>query len=337
MNPSKKNPSLGLLNLRLLFARESGYNGDMTSSFFQAMQDAVDIVGESLHPVNKVAASVMDESGHVTSSTNMWPEVILKTLGQDQRIGDDSGTVHAETACLLKTPCTHGGRIFVTDPPCPNCMKNIAEAGIREVYIDHKGFEKDFMRRRGSDFVTMTLRIAAEAGLSVYALNREEQKIAPILEIPSELKRAPIEPKVFMPAAKNIMLDAFKTLVHDTYGDNPYALCYGTKTNGHRILMGTAQRVISTEPSTEIGKQKYNYTSTPINRLLMKARAHGITLEADSLISSCVPTGREMVNLLGAGHNGLTIVNPNEAADESSHDALALLRQNNILTAPSLS
>ncbi|MCD8520448.1 MAG: hypothetical protein LRY57_04065 [Alphaproteobacteria bacterium] len=145
------------------------------------MQRAVDIVLTSPHPTNKIAATLSgkteDGLDFCISSTNSWPDAILNTIGHGEKIGNSSGTIHAETECILKAPATNGASLFITDPPCPNCVKNMAEAGIKKLYIDHKGFEKDFALRRGDDFSGLSLPLCQEAGMDVYEIRRKEQII----------------------------------------------------------------------------------------------------------------------------------------------------------------
>src|SRR5688572_3388790 len=140
----------------------------MALSEYELMQQAVDIVQQSEHPTNKVSAAIagLDVTGtpYAIAKTNYWPEDIKMRIGREARIGSASGTVHAETACLLAAPRTENASVFVTDVPCPNCVKNMAEAGIKALYIDHKGFAKDFALRRGGHFESMSLRICEKAG-----------------------------------------------------------------------------------------------------------------------------------------------------------------------------
>src|SRR5690606_7708262 len=114
---------------------------------------------------NKIAATVFghDLAGKPfsVSRTNFWPAAIANSIGTEDDIGDSSGTIHAETAAILAASHTAGAALCVTDPFCPNCAKNIAEAGIKTIYIDHKGFDKDFATRRGGDFQNMSMRICA--------------------------------------------------------------------------------------------------------------------------------------------------------------------------------
>ena len=156
----------------------------------EAMEKAVDIVNDSLHSHSKVAATIYGKTTNgepfSLSSVNYWPDEIYRRIGPETRIGDSSGTVHAETACLLKAPYTKDAAICVTDLFCPNCAKNMAEAGIQKIYIDHKGFEKDFAQRRGTHFQNMSLRICEQAGIEVYKINRKEKTIENIFIPPAD-------------------------------------------------------------------------------------------------------------------------------------------------------
>ena len=70
--------------------------------------------------------------------------------------------------------------ITVTDPLCPNCMKNIIDAGVRTVYIDSEGLNKAFYRRREADFKRMSMKLAELAGVEVFLLNRGEKQSQPL-------------------------------------------------------------------------------------------------------------------------------------------------------------
>ncbi len=151
-----------------------------------AMQRAVDVVLTSPHPDSKVAATLFSGDRYI-SRTNDWPPIILEKLGQEARIGDSSGTLHAEVNCLIHAAFkTDGASLAITDPCCPNCAKCIAEAGIKTVYIDHKGFEKDFALRRGDEFQSMSLRILAHAGISLYEVRRKDNLIQTLYTPPDD-------------------------------------------------------------------------------------------------------------------------------------------------------
>lgn len=310
----------------------------MTSSIpaspFSAMQDAVDIVASSTHPTNKVAATLIARGSRV-SRTNYWPEALLAAFGMDTDIGNSSGTVHAETACILASlQPTEGASLCITDPFCPNCAKNIAEAGIKKIYIDHKGFEKDFFARRGGHFQTMSMQICEKAGISVYELWRKDERLVPIYEAPehyvvsedSPVYREPIEmagEAVF----QDIIAAAFKH-----HQKRKFAVAFVSDPHGHFISLTTRGHAVTgftMEDPDDIGMierpdDKYSFFQEPVNRLLMYMARHGMTLVEGYLFCSQVPTSREQVNLVGAGIKRITIGDPQKARD---HHAIEAMKQ----------
>lgn len=303
----------------------------MNQDIYQNMQAAVDIVGSSEHPENKVSASLVgtDKNGISTcvSTTNFWPTPIQETLGTEARIGRSSGTVHAETAAILNL-AAQGPKLyktlemFVTDVPCPNCVKNMAEAGIHALYIDHKGFEKDFAQRRGHHFEDMSLRICKSAGIPVRRIHRKERTLETILDIP-ENYRAPEENPVRIFTRRDPAHPLPAT----------YATISAEDSDGKILTM-------MAEPHPTIGytsetisapEDKYSFVMQPINRLLMSALRYGLKIDPNSLISSRVPTSREMVNMIGAGGKSLTIADKTQSRTEEGLEALGLLEGSQIL------
>ena len=203
----------------------------MDYSEYELMQKAVDIVGTSEHPTNKVAAVIagQDLEGRpmVMARTNFWPAPIRRKIGLEVKIGNASGTVHAETACIMDARLANGTSLFVTDVPCPNCVKNMAEAGVRKLYIDHKGFTKDFALRRGGHFDNMALRICEKAGIAVYKIFRKEKRIETILEIPKGFSPVIEKPSCVSAIHKKQSRKKFLSLVEEEkkfYEGRPFAL-----------------------------------------------------------------------------------------------------------------
>lgn len=301
---------------------------------FTAMQAAVDIVGTSQHPENKIAAALFTRS-HGEMRVNYWPAPILAAFGMDVDIGNSSGTVHAETACILNFGrATDGASLCITDPFCPNCAKNIAEAGIKKIYIDHKGFDKDFFQRRGGHFETMSMRICEKAGISVYELWRKDERLVPIYEPPanhfisedSPIYKEPIEAAgdgVF----SDIIAQAFK--LHEK---RKFAVAFAQDANGRFFSLtarGHAVTGFTMEDPADVAvieksDEKYSFFQEPVNRLLMYMARHGLTLCDGFLFSSQVPTSREQVNLVGAGINRITVGDLRKARDT---DAITAMRQ----------
>ena len=301
---------------------------------FAAMQAAVDIVGTSQHPENKVAAALFTRS-HGEVRVNYWPEPILTAFGMNIDIGNSSGTVHAETACILGFgSATEGASLCITDPFCPNCAKNIAEAGIKKIYIDHKGFDKDFFQRRGGHFDTMSMRICEKAGISVYELWRKDERLVPIYEPPANhfiSEDSPIYKEPIEGASDGVLADilaqGFKfhekrkfavAFVQDADGK-----FFSLTARGHAVT-GFTMEDPDDVAVIEKRDEKYSFFQEPVNRLMMYMARHALTLCDGYLFCSQVPTSREQVNLVGAGIKRITVGDLRKARDA---DALTAMKQ----------
>lgn len=312
---------------------------------FIRMQQAVDIVNTSPHPANKIAATVFgrDRAGKdfFFSCTNYWPQPILDKIGTEARIGNASGTVHAETACIMRAPApTDGASLCITDPFCPNCAKNMAEAGIRTVYIDHKGFKKDFVVRRAHAFEDMSMRICEKAGISVYELWRKEERLIPILQFsPSyiPLEDSPVERKPAARADKTGFLEAVRT-IQTRHHNRRIAIAIAKDAGGAcEILTARMHAAIGYTMKTDISEienaqGKYSFMLEPAGRLLMHAARRGLKIMDGFLYVSQIPTARELVNITGAGLTALYAGDPSKSRDEGGMEAMNLLRDKNILS-----
>lgn len=307
----------------------------MYSYVFRMMQQAVDIVLTSPHPTNKIAATLRgrtpDGSDFCVSSTNSWPNAILEFIGNGQEIGNSSGTIHAETECILKAPATRGGELFITDPPCPNCVKNMAEAGIKTLYIDHKGFEKDFALRRGDDFKNLSLPLCREAGITVYEIRRKEQKVTLIQKGKKGGAKALHQDGLILKDLNSLCdKTSFQDEACKTFGEAPFATACASKAGNSMGIATTALTFRSF--SADEGHGKYTPALEPLGRLLIAARREGVILNPDTLYSSRIPTARELVNLVGAGFDTLRIGDMNSARDIFGPKALKQLTGHKIIT-----
>lgn len=307
----------------------------MPPTIYHHMQAAVDIVASSDHPTNKIAATIAGE-GWALSRVNHWPPAIADKIGRQSDIGNASGTIHAETACIIDAGQqghkTDGASLFITDPPCPNCMKNLAEAGITRLYIDHKGFDKDWARRRGDDFDAMSMRIAAKAGIDVFVIYRKDQRFEVIS------RHAPgYKPNNENPASITKTDEDFSALIKQAkqrHADEPFALAiahdpqgtrYSIETNCHPTIGYTSQNL-------EHPDNKYSYILEPLNRLLMNAPRYSLHLDPDHIYASRTPTARELVNMVGADLPHIQIGDMRTSRDEWGPKALALLKKAGILS-----
>ncbi|HEY8189964.1 MAG TPA: deoxycytidylate deaminase [Micavibrio sp.] len=302
------------------------------------MQKAVDIVNTSLHPANKIAATLFG-GGFSVSKINYWPESIIRHFGMGTDIGNSSGTLHAETACILAAPVTEGASLCITDPFCPNCAKNIAESGIKTIYIDHKGFSKDFATRRGGHFQDMSMQVCEKAGISVYELRRKEQSCIPILRISDDYKPVNDAP-VIVSSIPSVDDAHFLDLIADSRANlqgEKYAVALARGGNGQvlglcaksHLAIGYSRRIADSELQGDHGK--YSFILEPSNRLLMNAARLGLKIDPDYFYASCVPTSREQVNMVGAGIKTLTIGDIHQARDPDSFAALRQLQDAAIL------
>lgn len=302
---------------------------------FAAMQAAVDIVGTSQHPDNKIAATLFGRSWGL-SRTNYWPAPILSAFGMEQDIGNSSGTVHAETACILQAGhATEGASLAITDPFCPNCAKNIAEAGIKKIYIDHKGFDKDFFQRRAGHFEKMSMRICEKAGISVYEIWRKDERLVPIYEPQpnafisedSPVYREPIETPndgVFA----EVLTQGFKF-----HQKRKFAVAFVQDKDGKFVSLTSRGHPVTgftmEDPEDvniiERHEEKYSFFQEPVNRVLMYMARHGMTLCDGYFFCSQVPTSREQVNLVGAGIKRITIGDLRKARDPDAIKAMEQL------------
>lgn len=297
------------------------------------MQAAVDIVNKGQHPTNKIAATIAGE-GWAFSQNNQWPAIIEEKIGRETDIGNSSGTIHAETACIFTTNQaeypTKNTSIFITDPPCPNCMKNMAEAGVSKLYIDHKGFDKDWARRRGDSFENMSMRVASKAGIDVFALYRKEERFEVISRHPPGYK-----PTNEHPAIIESCKDWGSLLEHkkETLKEEPFALALAKNENNEdvSILVDRHPTIGFTTETVESKRGKYSFILQPLNRLLMIAAKEGLTLDPDHIFSSRVPTSRELVNFIGAGYSKIQIGNIDESRDEFGPLALKQLQIDKII------
>ncbi len=318
----------------------------MSSSPYEFMQMALDIVSKSPHPTNKIAATLVSADENQASSpimrTNHWPDPIYEKIGTTQKIGNSSGTIHAETACILNADfATENGSIYVTDPFCPNCAKNIAEAGIKNIYLDEDGFDKDFFKRRGDHFDRMSMQICERAGINVYALNMLTKETRVILEIEEGYK--PIEDSpIYAEPIETITEGAFQDIIQDATLRNErrkFAVAMvKTKRGNNFALVSRAHAVVGysmqkPEEALELltPRGKYSFIQEPVNRLMMYLSRKGHTLYPDFLYCSQVPTAREQVNLVGSSVTRVTAGDLQKCRDPRGLDAMQLLKEHGIM------
>jgi deoxycytidylate deaminase len=323
------------------------HNPPMTTPF-EAMQLAVDIVNTSEHTTNKIAACLFgngpDGTPFAVRAVNHWPTILTEKLGPDTGVGNTSGTVHAETACVLQAPVTAGASICITDPFCPNCAKNMAEAGIKHIYIDHKGFDKDFITRRVDDFTDLSLHIVERAGIAVSMIHRRDHKITPMIT-PSKNYIPPDDTPVSVihPPAPEFNRDALVNLAR-AYAPAkrvmPYAAAFmRLPDHSLRVMIAEAHIIRGYSETSksdraelaELHTGKYTMVMEPVNRLMMAAARMGAKIDPRLVVSSRVPTSRELVNMVAGGYTNLHILDRRMARDVPSVNALEALVRGGVL------
>ena len=309
-------------------------------SAFKAMENAVNIVNDSPHPVNKVSACLFFEDDEICS-TNLWPKAIEKELGTKVRIGNSSATVHAETACIFKSDkATDGASIAITDPFCPNCAKNIVEAGIKHAYIDHKGFEKDFWGRRAGHFKNMSMEIMARGGVCVYEVNRKAKTITTIYEpspdyIPAEDSPVEIEPETKTESAFKLVITHKSALHYNrkiavALAETSSGETFSLAVRGHAVI-GYSMKKDSDIDHMMQETGKYSFMQEPLNRLLVYAKRKGFKILDGYIFCSQVPTAREQVNFIGAGYTSLIVGDVFRSRDHSGIKAKTLLKKHGLI------
>ncbi|MDP7143069.1 MAG: deaminase [Alphaproteobacteria bacterium] len=320
---------------------------------FHLMQKTIEAVKHSEHPTSKVAATVsgidLDRHEFSVSCANYWPDSILKMgLARHAKIGDSSGTIHAETAAILKARITDGANIYVTDLFCPNCAKNITESGIKNVYIDHKGFDKDFAKRRTVDFESLSMPLCKRAGVSVYRLNRKERIIEALFEAPEDFVAEEENPVALLsvPEISDESLQNIVAQFASVHRGRKFAVALAEKHGpeeavSYKALIARAHPALGyvmeqDRRMIENNSGKYSFILEPMNRILMNAARYGLSIRNGYIYSAHVPTSREQVNMLGAKLDRYFIGDQTKARDDNGHAALQMLSDHNVVTVKTL-
>lgn len=301
---------------------------------FSAMQHAVDCVHLSEHPVNKISACLFSpfEKREELSSTNIRPAQLRNEFALNERIGISSQYLHAETATLFQSHAsTDGMAIAVTDPFCPNCAKNMAEAGIRSIFIDSKGLDKDFAKRRGPDFESMSLTIALKAGINVFIVNRKEQSITPVINPPHTTRPSPSGIEFFDIDPNDTLSNILKEFL-ERLPEQPFTIGFTTdlKTKKRIGILAIESLPPGFTPehyqdSLKPHEGKYRYPIDPLNKLLFALKRQGMQLDNDTLASSHTPSSRALVNAVGFGTKEILIGKDTPEHDPYARSALEAL------------
>lgn len=298
-------------------------------------------------PGYKIGALIegKDRMGHefVIQRTNHWPNVIREILGVKKKIGNSSPTIHAETAVLTASPhAVEGADLYITDPPCPNCMKNVAEAGIKNLYIDQGGFERKYYKKNKKNVDDMSMGIAKRADISIYHVNTLREDIVTIHEAPQKFSPVNDSPIVIEPIKKEgaALFDDAIDLATQAHKQRKHVVACVKDAAENKFLLTVRSHLVvgySAEDKQDVPLinkapgEKYGYIQEPVNRLLMFMARKGYTLLDGYLYCSIVPTSREQVNLVGANIKRITIGDIQKSRDGHGIKAMEKLKKAEIL------
>lgn len=316
---------------------------NMHNIVFEHMKTAKETAEKSFHPTHKVGAVLCGHDNfdqpYKIAHSNYWPETLEKHIGRNQKLGKASTTVHAEVAVILKSPSTEGAELYVTELPCPNCAKVIAEARIKTVYVDAQTHSTPLGKKLKSYFDEISHPILQSAGVKTFEINTQSETIHEITNTQDNILRPIEHPVIHIPLEyEQINADHFKALTDEQKITlkNPFAACYAkTELGQYTFLCAQSHRSLGlTKEQAETIKtsqKKYSPVIHPINRLLLTCARYGLKIDENYLYSSQTPTSREFVNLIGADITTLTIGNANNFYDESDIKALKQLTDKNLI------
>jgi len=309
------------------------------------MQSAVDVVLTSEHDTSKVAACAFHPAHPehpAVASINTRPDVLKDHFPWDARIGASSQFLHAEISALLKFDGPmRGAHLCVTDPFCPNCAKNMAEAGVRAIYIDHKGFQKDFIARNGDEFKSMSMLIAEKAGISVFEVNRKAGTVTPILA-QTTLTRPTTSALEFFDVEDGMTLeDAARTFKQRLGARETWAMAFIKDHDGSAKGMLAFEALppgITPEDFKTRGDStgKYRFPLDPLTRLLLQIRRMGFGFVERRAVSARIPSSRALVNAMGMGISSLLMASATPDHDPTGPGALKMLTDKKILNVTEL-
>jgi len=307
----------------------------MTITPFQGMQHAVDIVNNSEHNKNKIA-SCLFKGDDYTARTNHRPDVLKSKCTADLRVGKASQFIHSETACIFEADFpTEGAQLCITDPMCPNCAKAICEAGITHVYIDHKGLDKDFAKRRGNDYESLSLLMLEKSGVAVSILYRKENRIEPLIEPPISTRKAGAQGIEFFDWNNDLTLRDYLQKFRNRQAHTAWSIAKINE-NGHalgiivfeELTQGLTPRDYADNRNISV---KYRLPVDPLNRLLFFTKRKMFGIENAELAVNLAPSSRALVNACGYGIKNITVGEDKPDHDELSHIAAQFLQENGVL------
>lgn len=326
--------------------RPGNHKNAMPATPLELMEKALEVEARSLHTVHKVGALLRGQdtakSNFEIGHPNFWPPALAGKFSASEKLGNASTTVHAEIAVLLNAPGTEGAELYITDLPCPNCAKSIAEARIGKVYIDSHAHHAPLGQKMEAYYNKISRPLLEFAGVNIYEIDRAARTVTPLAEI-SQGAVIPVEKPVEMslldksdmnPAAFARMAERARSRLGPK---EPFVACYArTRLGSYTALLVRPHLAIGLDEdrTAQLAPllEKYSLTLQPIDRALITAARYGLKIDPAYLYSAHVPTAREFVNLVGAGYTQITIGDSASSRDEWGLQALGQLENRGILT-----
>ncbi len=309
----------------------------MNINHFQLMKLALEMEEQSEHKTHKVGALLYNDGKHIARH-NFWAASLEKYIGRYDKLGNASTTIHAEMAVISAAESTKDASIYITDLPCPNCAKLIAEARISAVYIDSHTHNTPLGLKIKPYFDDISTLIFKRAGIAVYEMNEPKRGIHEIISPPRDnILQAIHRPVKQLPLEhSDINQTRFLEIINAQKGNVNFAACYAKSILGHYVfLFAQPHRSVGLlEEDAKIisdKQNKYEPTLQPINQLLVACARYGLTIDPKYLYSSQTPTSREFVNMLGAGYSSLQVGNPEKCRDKWGLQALNQLKKHGII------
>lgn len=243
-----------------------------------------------------ISACLFDDDLTIKIVTrNNLPPVFEKVFLPKDKIGDSGPTIHAEIFALQSGVSCEGLSVAITDPPCPNCTKQLIMSGIKNIYILEAGFSQGMWYNsvdesrvaRKRYFHEVSLALAKYAGLGVFVIGADGRIVETLCTY--------VEKKPSMSGANSasyafIKKDETRLYEQYTYGMDSKAAA-GIRAKFEDVDDGL----------------RYRLMIDPLSHLLSHCARHGKNLAEQEIYISEIPTSRCIVNAVGSGVKRLSV------------------------------
>jgi len=311
----------------------------MNTSPLNRMERARVAEEKSPHLTHKVGACLCScSNSEYQSSCNHWPAKLNNTIDANKKLGNASTTIHAEISALIQAQTsTNMADIYITDLPCPNCAKTMAEAGISNIYIDTNTHDTLLGHKMRPFFEQVSMLIFERAGLGVHEVKISKNTITTLLE-PSirndDIKFEKAGCKKILSPSREVFREQIKSTHFE--GGSPYAICIAHDNEGNHYSLGARANNamgLTQDDARHINKvqSKYEPVLQPFNRLLAHCAYYNLRIKDGYFFASQCPTAREFVNMISYGLTHIYIDKPKQCRDKWGLIALKQLRDNNVI------